>query len=142
MDKCDSYQRIRNYIKTLVGKLIASKILEKLQIYLIVDFITNLLLVVEKSVILIVYNRLFKMVYFVVTIERKFIRLVRNNMWKLCRFLESVISDSVVATTKHKALRLWFVIKLTKELNKILKIETKLLIVFHPQTDVKIKQIN
>jgi len=35
-----------------------------------------------------------------------------------------------------------FTAELTKELNKILGIETKLLIVFHPQTDRQIEHMN
>ena len=48
--------------------------------YLIVDFITKLLLVVEKDIILIVYNRLFKMIYFMVIIIEKLARLLRDNI--------------------------------------------------------------
>ncbi len=35
-----------------------------------------------------------------------------------------------------------FAVKLTKELNKILKIETKLLTLFHSQTDRQIEHVN
>ena len=38
-------QRMKNQIKTLVGNLMANKVLEKLWTYLTVDFITKLLLV-------------------------------------------------------------------------------------------------
>ena len=48
--------------------------------------------------------------------------LLRNNIWKLYRLPESMISDK----------RPQFAAELTKELNKILKIETKLLTLFHP----------
>ena len=37
--------------------------------YLIVDFITKLLVVARKDIILVVYNRLSKMTHFVATIE-------------------------------------------------------------------------
>ena len=43
-----------------------NEVLERLWIYFIVDFITKLLLVVRKNIILVVCNRLFKMTYFVV----------------------------------------------------------------------------
>ena len=52
-------------------------------------------------------------------------RLFRNNIWKLHRLLESVISDR----------GLQFAAELTKELNRMLGIKTKLLMAFHPQTD-------
>ena len=84
-------------------------------------------MVPEKNVILVVYDRLSKMVYFVATTERisaeSLARLFRYNMWKLYRLLESVISDR----------ELQFVAELTKKLNKIVRIETRLSIVFYPQ---------
>jgi len=46
-----------------------NKILKKLWIYLIVDLIAKLLLVVEKNAILVIYDRLSKIVYSVVTME-------------------------------------------------------------------------
>ena len=52
------YVRIKNRTKTLVKKLKSSKLLEKPWIYLIVDFITKLLLVARKDAILVVCNRL------------------------------------------------------------------------------------
>jgi len=60
---------MKNRTETSVEKLKLSEILEKLWIYLIVDFITKLLLVAEKDTILVVGNRLSKMTYFVVTTE-------------------------------------------------------------------------
>jgi len=50
-------------------KLKLSEVLEKLWTYLMVDFITKLLLVAEKNTILVVYNRLLKKTYFVTTTE-------------------------------------------------------------------------
>jgi len=65
--------------------------------YLIVDFITKLLLVAEENAILVVCNRLSKMTYFVATTEKisaeGLVRLFRDNVWKLHGFPESVISD-------------------------------------------------
>ena len=104
--------------------------------YLIVDLITKLLLVLEKNVILVVYDRLSKMIYFVATTEEisaeSLVRLFRDNVWKLHRLPESVILDR----------KPQFVVELTKELNKILGIKMRLLIVFHPQTDGQTEQIN
>jgi len=52
---------------------------------------------VGKDAILVVYNRLSKIMHFVATIEKisaeDLARLFRNNMWKLHGLLESVISD-------------------------------------------------
>ena len=90
-------QKIKNRTEVLVGKLIANKILKKLQTHLIVDFITKLPLVAGEYAILVVCNRLFKMAYFVATIEEisaeGLVKLFRDNVWKLYRLLESVISD-------------------------------------------------
>ena len=84
MDKYDLYQRIKNRIETLVGKLMANEILEKLQTHLKVNFIIKLLLVVGKNAILEVCSRLSKMVYLVTTIKRisaeELARLFRDNM--------------------------------------------------------------
>jgi len=51
--------------------------------------------------------------------------LFRDNIWKLHGLPESVVLDR----------RLHFAVKLTKKLNRMLDIKTKLLIAFHPQTD-------
>ena len=60
---------MKSKIKISAEKLIANKIPKKLQIHLIVDFITKLLLVAEKDTILVVYNRLFKITHFVAITE-------------------------------------------------------------------------
>jgi len=59
------------------------------------------------------------------TLAEGLAKLFRNNIWKLHRLLKSVISDR----------GLQFVAELTKELNRMLGIKTKLLMAFHPQTD-------
>jgi len=69
VDGYNIYQRMKNRIEVLAGKLKLSEILEKPWIYLIVDFITKLLLVAGKDAILVVCNRLLKMTYFVATME-------------------------------------------------------------------------
>ena len=64
----------------------------------LVDFITKLLLVVGKDVILVVYDRLPKMIYFIVIIEETLVkeRLFRDNMWKLYELLENIRETSRV----------------------------------------------
>ena len=97
VDCCDICQKIKNQIKILVGKLKLSEISEKSWIYLIVDFITKLLVVAGKYIILVVYNRLSKITYFVAITEEKLVeglvRLFRDNVWKLHRLLECVVFD-------------------------------------------------
>jgi len=69
------------------------------------------------------------MTHFVATTEEisveELARLFMDNIWKLYGLLESVVSDRGPQ----------FVAELTKKLNKMLGIETKLLTAFHPQTD-------
>ena len=76
------------------------------------------------------------MMYFVTTTERTsaegLARLFRDNVWKLHGLPESVVSDRGPQ----------FVAELTKELNRMLGIETRLSTVFHPQTDGQTEQIN
>ena len=84
MNRYNICQRMKSRTKVPVGKLKLSEVPKKPWMYLIVDFITKLLLVAEKNVILVVYNRLYKMIHFVVTIERMMtkglVRLFRDNM--------------------------------------------------------------
>ena len=75
---------MKNRIKAPVGKLKLRKILEKLWIYLMVNFITKLPLVAMKDAILVVYNRLSKITYFIAitekTLAKKLVRLFRDNI--------------------------------------------------------------
>ena len=122
-------QRIKNRIEVLVGKLKLSEALEKPQTYLTVDFITKLPFVVRKNIILVVCNRLSKMIHFVTTIggmlAEGLARLFRDNVQKLYELLESVVLDR----------NLQFAVELIKELNRMLGIETRLSIAFHSQTN-------
>jgi len=101
-----------------------------------VDFITKLLIVAGKDVILVVYDRLSKMIHFVTTTEGTLVeglaRLFRNNVWKLHGLSESVISDRGPQ----------FTAELMKEFNRMLGIETRLSTAFYPQMDRQTEQIN
>ena len=59
-------------------------------------------------------------------------KLFKDNVWKLYRLPESVISDR----------RPQFMVELMKESNKMLEIETKLSMAFHLQTDEQIERTN
>ena len=69
------------------------------------------------------------MTHFVATTEgisvEGLVRLFKDNVWKLYRLLESVVSDRGPQ----------FMAELTKKLDRILGIETRLSTAFHPQTD-------
>ena len=75
---------MKNKIEVPAGKLKLSEVPEKPWTHLMVDFITKLLLVARKDVILVICNRLSKMTYFVATTERTLVeglaRLFRDNM--------------------------------------------------------------
>ena len=66
-------------------------------IHISADFITKLPLAQGYNSILVVVDRLTKMVHFVLTIERTLAeglaRLFRDNVWKLHGLPESIISD-------------------------------------------------
>ena len=84
MNRYNICQRMKSRTEVPVGKLKLSEVPKKPWMYLIVDFITKLLLVAEKDVILVVYNRLSKMIHFVATTERMMteglVRLFRDNI--------------------------------------------------------------
>jgi len=63
----------------------------------LVDFITKLLIVAGKDIILVVCDRLSKITHFVATMEEmtaeELARLFRDNVWRLHGLPESVVSD-------------------------------------------------
>ena len=129
-------QRMKNRTEVPAGKLKLSEVLEKLWTHLIVDFITKLLVIAGKDAILIVYDRFSKMTHFVATTEgtsaERLARLFRNNVWKLHRLPESIVLDR----------GLQFATEMIKELNRMLGIETRLSMSYHPQTDGQTERMN
>ena len=136
VEECDIYQRMKNRTEALAGKLKLNEVPEKPWTHLMVDFIMKLPLVAGKDAILVVCNRLSKMMYFVATIEgtlvKGLVRLFRDNVWKLYGLPESVILDKGPQ----------FAVEMTKELNKMLEIKTKLSTSFHPQIDGQTERMN
>jgi len=120
---------MKNWTEELAGKLKLSEVPEKLWIHLTVDFVMKLSVVAGKDAILVVCNRLSKMTHFVAATEGTSVeglaRLFRDNIWKLHGLPESVVSDRGPQ----------FAAELTKELNRMLGIETRLSMAFHTQTD-------
>ena len=127
---------MKNRTEKLVGKLKLSKIPEKPWTHLTVDFITKLPVVAGKDTILVVYDRLSKMTHFVAategTLAEGLARLFRDNVWKLNGQPESVVLDREPQ----------FAAELTKELNRMLGIEMRLLTAFYPQIDRQTEQMN
>jgi len=101
-----------------------------------VDFITKFPLVARKNIILVVCDRLSKIIHFVATIEEMLVeelaQLFKNNVQKLYGLLESMVLDRGPQ----------FVVELTKKLNRMLGIETKLLTSFHSQIDGYMERMN
>ena len=129
VEGCDQCQRMKNRVKMLAGKLRPNQIPEKLWQHISVDFIMKLPVSKGHDSILVVYDKFSKMLHFVTITEKIIVeglaRLFRDNVWKLHGLLESVISDRGPQ----------FVAGITKELNKMLGIETKLSMAYHPETD-------
>ena len=63
---------------------------------------------------------------------KELVRLFRDNIWKFHRLPESMVSDREPQ----------FVTEIIKKLNKMLGIETKLSMTFHPQTGSQTQRIN
>jgi len=109
---------------------------EKPWTHILADFITKLPLVQGYDSILVVVDQLTKMVHFIPTTEKtlaeELARLFRDNVWKLHELLESIISDRGPQ----------FAVELMRELNRMLGIESKLSMVFHPQTDRQTERVN
>ena len=136
MEGCDQCQRMKNRAEMLAGKLKPNQIPERLWQHISVDFITKLPVSKGHDSILVVCDRFSKMSHFVATTEKMtaegLARLFRDNVWKLHRLPESVISDRGPQ----------FVAGVTKELNKMLGIETKLSTAYHLETDRQMERTN
>ena len=136
MEGCDQCQRMKNRAEMPVGKLRPNKVLERPWQHISVDFIMKLLVSKGHDSILVVCDRFSKMSHFVATTEKTMAeglaRLFRDNMWKLHGLPESVISDRGSQ----------FAVGLTKELNKMLGMETKLSMAYHLETDGQMERTN
>jgi len=136
VEGCDLCQRMKNRTEEPAGKLKLSEVPQKTWTQLTVDFITKLPVVAEKDAILVVCDRLSKMTHFVGTTEgtsaEGLARLFRDNVWKLHGLPESVVLDRGPQ----------FAAELTKELNWMLGIKTRLSTAFHLQTDGQTERMN
>jgi len=109
---------------------------EKPWTHILADFITKLPLAQEYDSILVIIDKLTKIVYFIPTTEKTsaegLARLFRDNIWKLHSLPKSIISNRGPQ----------FVAELIKELNGMLEIESKLSMVFYSQTDKQTERVN
>ena len=127
VEGCNLCQRMKNRMEELAEKLKLSEVPEKPWSHLMVDFIMKLPVVEGKNAILVECDWLSKMTHFVATTEgtlaEGLARLFWDNVWKLHGLPKSVVSDRGPQ----------FAAELTKELNRMLGIETRLSTAFHPQ---------
>jgi len=136
MEGCDKCQRMKNRAEMPAGKLMSNQVPERPWQHISVDFITKLPISKGHDSILVVYDRFSKMSHFVATTEKTMAeglaRLFRDYVWKLHGLPESVISDRGPQ----------FAAGLTRELNKMLGIETKLSMAYHSETDGQMERTN
>jgi len=136
VEGCNACQQNKNHMQAPIEKLMPNSIPEKPWSHISADFITKLLLAQEYDSILVVVNRLTKIVYFIPTMEKTtaggLARLFKNNIWKLHGLPESIISNRGPQ----------FAARVIRELNTMLEIESKLSMAFHPQTDGQTERMN
>jgi len=136
VEGCDTCQHNKNCTEQPAGKLMPNSIPEKPWTHILADFITKLPLAQGYDSILVVVDRLTKMVHFIPTTEKTsaegLARLFRDNVWKLHGLPESIISDKGPQ----------FAAGLMRELNEMLGIKSKLSTAFHPQTDGQTERVN
>ena len=86
--------------------------------------------------ILVVCNWFSKIVHFISTTEKmsaeELARLFKDHIWKLHGLPKSIILNRGVQ----------FIVGIIRELNKLLEIQTKLLVVYYSQTDGQMERIN
>ena len=84
MEGCDLCQQMKNKTEKVAGKLKLGEVPEKPWMHILVEFITKLPIVAGKDTILVVCDRLSKMIHFVATTEgmmaEGLARLFRNNV--------------------------------------------------------------
>jgi len=136
VEGCDQCQRMKNRAEMPVGKLRPNQVPERPWQHISVNFIMKLPVSKGHDSILVVCNRFSKMSHFVATTEKMtvegLVKLFRDNVWKLYGLPKSMISDR----------GLQFAAGMTKELNKMLGIETKLSMAYHPETDEQMERTN
>ena len=127
---------MKNRAEIPAVKLRPNQVPERLWQHILVDFIMKLPVSKSHDSILVVCDRFLKMSYFVVMTEKTtaegLARLFKDNVWKLHGLLVSVILDKGPQ----------FATGLTRELNKMLGIETKLSTAYHPETNGQTERTN
>jgi len=120
VEECNTCQRNKNHTEQPVGKLMPNLIPEKPWTHILADFITKLPLAQGYEPTM------------VKTSAEGLAKLFRDNVWKLYGLSESIISNREPQ----------FTVGLMQELNKMLGIESKMLMVFYSQTDRQTERVN
>jgi Integrase zinc binding domain len=135
-DGCDTCQRGKSYPEMPAGKLMPNPIQTGPWIDISIDFITRLPEAQGYDAIFVVCDRFTKQVHIIPTTKETsslgLACLYCDHVWKLHGLPNTVISDH----------RPQFATTFMKELNKILGIQTKLSMAYHPQTDGQTEQTN
>jgi len=136
VDGCDACQRYKNQSEVPAGKLMLNAIPEKSWSHISADFITKLPLAQGYEAILVVCDRFSKMAHFVATTEKTsaegLVKLFQDHIWKLHGLPKSIVLDRGVQ----------FAVRMMKELNNLLDIQTKFSMAYHPQIDRQMERVN
>ena len=133
---CDRCNRTKSFPSKPIGKLIPTQIPKNVWEIITVDLITGLPESQGYNSIMIVVDRLSKLIHVMPTNDtvtsEGIARLFRDNVWKHHGLPEQVISDRGPQ----------FVSNFMRELNKLLGIKTAASTAYHPQTDGQTERVN
>ena len=133
---CDRCNRTKTFPAKPSGKLMPTQIPKDVWQIITVDLITGLPDSHGHDSIMVVVDRLSKMIHAIPTTERLssegMARLFRDHVWKLHGLPEQIISDRGPQ----------FVSGFMRELNKLLGIKTAASTAYHPQTDGQTERVN
>ena len=136
VQSCDSCNRTKTFPAKPSGKLMPTQIPKDIWQIITVDLITGLPDSQGYNSIMVVVDRLSKMIHAIPTTERLssegMARLFRDHVWKLHGLPEQIISDRGPQ----------FVSGFMRELNKLLGIKTAASTAYHPQTDGQTERVN
>lgn len=133
---CDRCSRTKTFPAKPVGHLVPTQIPSDVWQHISVDFITGLPECQGYNAIMVVVDKLSKMIHIIATTDKitseGTARLYRDHVWKLHGLPIKVICDRGPQ----------FVSKFMKELNSILGITTAASTAYHPQTDGQTERVN
>jgi hypothetical protein len=133
---CDKCNRTKTFPAKLVGKLVPTQIPKDIWEIITIDLIPGLPECSGYNCIMVVVDRLSKMMHAVPTTEKVtsegIARLYRDYVWKHHGLPQQIISDRGTQ----------FISEFMRELNSILGIKTSASTAYHPQTDGQTERVN